>query len=85
MNPLNIVIEATAEVLCLDRSQIHSDAPFEELGADSLDLVRIISRIEDKTSLALPDEEAEMIQTPLHLSHLVERIQREQISAPMRQ
>lgn len=53
-----------AEELEVDESQITMDSLIvDDLGADSLDVVELIMRLEEKFSVEIPDEEAEKIQT----------------------
>lgn len=43
--------------------QVTEDSTFEELGADSLDVVEIIMAIEEDFVIEIPDEEAKQIKT----------------------
>ena len=53
-----------AEELEVDEAQITMDSLIvDDLGADSLDVVELIMRLEEKFSVEIPDEEAEKIQT----------------------
>lgn len=53
-----------AERLAVDESQIVPEASFvEDLNADSLDLVELIMSLEEEFDIAIPDEDAEGIQT----------------------
>lgn len=53
-----------AEELEVDEEQINMDSMIvDDLGADSLDVVELIMRLEEKFSIEIPDEEAEKIQT----------------------
>ena len=60
-----------AEVLDIDKSKITLESTFEELGADSLDVLQIIMGIEDTFELKIPDEATEKIVT---VSDAVEQI-----------
>ena len=55
------VKEIIADQIGCEKDSITSDVPFEELGADSLDVIEIIITIEEEWSLCIPDEEAEEI------------------------
>ena len=50
-----------AEVLDIDKSKITLESTFEELGADSLDVLQIIMGIEDTFEIKIPDEATEKI------------------------
>lgn len=53
-----------AEELEVDEAQITMESHIvDDLGADSLDVVELIMRLEEKFELEIPDEEAEKIQT----------------------
>ena len=61
---LEKLIEAIAEVLDIDADTITADSNFkDDLGADSLDLFEIITKIEDEFGIEVPTEEAEKIAT----------------------
>lgn len=60
-----------AEVLDIDKSKITLESTFEELGADSLDVLQIIMKIEDTFDIKIPDEATEKIVT---VSDAVEQI-----------
>jgi acyl carrier protein len=50
------VVDILADVLQLEKDEIKSDSKLlEELGAESVDFLDIINRIEEKTSITLPD------------------------------
>ncbi|MBT8189975.1 MAG: acyl carrier protein [Saprospiraceae bacterium] len=50
--------------LGVDEAEINNDASFtNDLGADSLDTVELIMEFEKEFDIAIPDEEAEKIQT----------------------
>ena len=60
-----------AGVLDIDKSKITLESTFEELGADSLDVLQIIMGIEDTFEIKIPDEATEKIVT---VSDAVEQI-----------
>ncbi|NRA52102.1 MAG: acyl carrier protein [Phaeodactylibacter sp.] len=50
--------------LGVDESEVNPDANFtNDLGADSLDTVELIMEFEKEFDIAIPDEQAEAIQT----------------------
>mmetsp|Transcript_21209 Transcript_21209/g.27458 ORF Transcript_21209/g.27458 Transcript_21209/m.27458 type:complete len:114 (-) Transcript_21209:290-631(-) len=55
--------EIVAEQLGVEQSSITADASFAtDLGADSLDVVEMVMKIEEEFGVELPDERAEEVQ-----------------------
>ncbi|AGB41362.1 acyl carrier protein [Halobacteroides halobius DSM 5150] len=63
MDVLETVKEIIAEELMLDEDEVTAEATFDDLGADSLDIVEIVMAFEDEFDVEIPDEDAEEIQT----------------------
>jgi acyl carrier protein len=58
------VTELVADQLGADREKVVPDAHFiDDLGADSLDVVELVMRIEEEFGVSIPDADAETIQT----------------------
>ncbi|MFW2854025.1 acyl carrier protein [Sphingomonas sp. TX0543] len=58
------VTELVADQLGADREKVVPDAHFiDDLGADSLDVVELVMRIEEEFGVSIPDGDAETIQT----------------------
>ncbi len=56
------VIDIVAEQLNVDKDEVTEDASFvEDLGADSLDQVELVMRLEEEFGIEIPDEDAEKI------------------------
>lgn len=51
------------EQLGVDEVDVTPETSFEELNADSLDIVELIMALEEEFDLDIPDEEAEKIRT----------------------
>ena len=51
------------EQLGVDEATVTPETSFEELNADSLDIVELIMALEEAFDLDIPDEEAEKIRT----------------------
>ena len=49
--------------LGVDEGDVNLETSFEELNADSLDIVELIMALEEEFDLDIPDEEAEKIRT----------------------
>jgi acyl carrier protein len=64
MDYLAKVKEITAEKLGVDEAKVTETASFiDDLGADSLDTVELIMKMEEEFDLDIPDEEAENLKT----------------------
>ncbi|MBN2280727.1 MAG: acyl carrier protein [Candidatus Marinimicrobia bacterium] len=64
MDYLQKIKEITAEKLGVDESKVTENASFiDDLGADSLDTVELIMKMEEEFDLDIPDEEAENLKT----------------------
>ncbi len=61
---LEKIQEMLAEELNLPVSKVSADAKIvEDLGADSLDVVELLSRLEDEFGITIPDEDVENLIT----------------------
>lgn len=59
----NKVYEVIAEKLSIDKNTITPQMTFQDLGADSLDMVEIIMRLEELFNIEINDEDAEKLTT----------------------
>jgi acyl carrier protein len=58
------VRDIVAEQLGKDVNEVTANASFiDDLGADSLDIVELVMKMEEEFSIEIPDEEAEKIKT----------------------
>ncbi len=69
------VFEVVSSVLGLEIEQIDSTSSFQDLGADSIDVVEVVIAIEDKFGVDIPDEKAEQITSIKQLVDCIEEIQ----------
>ena len=53
--------ELTAEQLSVDENAITTDTTFEDLDADSLDMVELMMAIEEEFDIEIPDEDSEKL------------------------
>ena len=49
------------EKLSVDSNEVTLDASFEDLGADSLDIVEIVMALEEEFDIEIPDADAEKV------------------------
>ena len=65
-----------AEALNLPISKVTPDAKIvDDLGADSLDVVELLSQLEDEYGITIPDEEVENLVTVADVAAEVEKLQ----------
>jgi len=57
------VIDIISDKLGIDKDLVTPVATFQSLGADSLDVVEMIMKLEEQFGLEIKDEEAEQLQT----------------------
>ena len=55
------IIVLIAEKLNIDQSTVKTEEMLQDLGADSLDMVEIIMKLEEQFSVEINDEEAEKL------------------------
>jgi acyl carrier protein len=53
------IVDIVAAKLDVDKGSITADSTFQDLGADSLDLLEIIMRFEEQFGMEINDEDAE--------------------------
>lgn len=57
------VAAIVAAIIKIDQSTITVDSTFDSLGADSLDMLEIIMKLEETFGIEISDEQAEQIKT----------------------
>ncbi|GFN23970.1 acyl carrier protein [Moorellaceae bacterium AZ2] len=62
-NIFNKVRSIVAEQLGVEEEEISMDTSFEDLNADSLDIVELIMALEEEFDIEIPDEDAEKLTT----------------------
>lgn len=64
-----------AEALGLSVDQVAADAKIvDDLGADSLDVVELLSRLEDEFGIMIPDEDVENLSTVADVANEIEKL-----------
>ncbi len=61
MDILEKVKEIVSEQLNVEKGDIKLETTFEDLEADSLDVVELIMKLEEEFDIEIPDEDAEKI------------------------
>jgi acyl carrier protein len=72
---LEKIQEMLAEALNLPAEKVTADAKIvEDLGADSLDVVELLSRLEDEYGVTIPDEDVENLATVGDVAAEIEKL-----------
>ena len=72
---LEKVQEMLAEALNISVDKVGADAQIvEDLGADSLDVVELLSRLEDEFGITIPDEDVENLVTVADVAAEIEKL-----------
>jgi len=72
----NTIVKIVAEKLNVDKSTVNGNATLEQLGADSLDMVEIIMKLEEQFGIEIDDEEAESLGTLDQVVDYVQKLRR---------
>lgn len=66
-----------ADALNLPVSKVTPDARIiDDLGADSLDVVELLSRLEDEYDVVIPDEDVEKLKTVQDVAEELEKLEK---------
>jgi acyl carrier protein len=72
---LKKIQEMLAEALNLPVEKVTPDAKIvDDLGADSLDVVELLSELEDEYGIVIPDEEVENLATVQDVANEIEKL-----------
>ena len=72
---LEKIQEMLADALNLPMEKVTADAKIvDDLGADSLDVVELLSRLEDEYGVTIPDEEVETLVTVQDVANEIEKL-----------
>ncbi len=72
---LEKIQEMLAEALNLPAEKVTADAKIvEDLGADSLDVVELLSRLEEEYGVTIPDEDVETLLTVGDVATEIEKL-----------
>ena len=68
------VCNVIASVKRLPAEKVTVDAPFQDLGIDSMDGIEILFALENEFNISIPDEEAKSVRTVRDMAEGVERL-----------
>ena len=72
---LNKIQEMLADALNLPLEKVTADAKIvDDLGADSLDVVELLSQLEDEYGIIIPDDEVENLVTVADVAAQIEKL-----------
>lgn len=72
---LEKIQELLADALSIPVEKVTADAKIvDDLGADSLDLVELLSRLEDEYGIIIPDEDVEKLTTVGEVAEELEKL-----------
>ncbi len=72
---LEKIQEMLADALNLPLEKVTADAKIvDDLGADSLDVVELLSRLEDEYGIEMPDDEVENLVTVADVAAVLEKL-----------
>lgn len=76
MNTLEQVKKMVAEQLCMPVEDIADDADIMALGADSIDVVEMLTYLEDEYGITIPDDKVEQMRTIPGIVKVIEEIKK---------
>ncbi len=68
------VIKIVVDNLGVNADQVNRSTAFDQLGADSLDIVELVMELEEEFEISIPEDQAEKIKT---VGEAVEHIEKE--------
>ena len=71
---LERIKELLMEQLSLDYDQLSADTRFDEVGADSIDVVELVMALEAELGVQMPDDQLERVTTLGELARLAEEM-----------
>ena len=71
-------LKTICDVICtrfdLTEAALNEDTTWEEIGADSIDLVDLISELEEKCDVSIPDEAIDDLRTVGDVARLIDEL-----------
>ena len=72
MNTLEKVRQLVADQLCLPIEEVTDTVDLADLGADSIDVVELLTTFEDEFSITIPDEKVEQFRTVSAIAKVID-------------
>lgn len=72
MNTLEKVRQLVAEQLCIPVEDVKEDSDIVELGADSIDVVELLTTLEDQLNITIPESKVEGLRTVASIVKLID-------------
>ncbi len=76
MKTVDKVKQLVAEQLCITTDDIKEDSDIMELGADSIDVVEMLTTFEDEFGISIPDNKVEELRTVGAIVKVIEEIRK---------
>lgn len=76
MKTIDKVKQIVAEQLCLPVDEIADDADIMALGADSIDVVELLTTLEDDYGVSIPDSKVEEMRTIPAIVKIIEEFKK---------
>ena len=74
MDTFDMICDIISARFELTEMSLTQDTTWEEIGADSIDLVDLISELEDKFNVSIPDEAIDDLRTIGDVAKLIEEL-----------
>ncbi len=74
MDTFDMICDIISARFELTETSLTQDTTWEEIGADSIDLVDLISELEDKFNVSIPDEAIDDLRTIGDVAKLIEEL-----------
>lgn len=71
----NKVVDIASDVLGVDAGELTEETTFDDLDADSLDRLQLVTAMEDEFDLEIPDEKLESINSVADAVDTIESVQ----------
>ncbi|MFC1842145.1 acyl carrier protein [Candidatus Dependentiae bacterium] len=72
----NKIIDIVSKKLSIDKEVVIKSTSFEDLGADSLDMVEIIMKLEEQFGIEISDEDAEKLSSLAQVVDYIEGLRK---------
>lgn len=74
---VNKVVDLVSKKLNVDKASVEKAHSFQELGADSLDMVEIVMKLEEEFGIEINDEDAEKLSNINEVADYISKLRRQ--------